>query len=156
MRSLALLPTTILLFACTQFENSETEAESIRAQLIEIARMSALDRPTTEMTAEYLHYFSAEPTLLPAGGAAIHGRDAIARFYDSAFDGITIISNDYEQPVVIVNGSTAVRRYLGTAVFELQGDEEPEIARNRYIDVLVKEDGEWKMQWHSWVPVTWE
>jgi len=156
MKNLALLPTIILLLACTQVENSDNEVESIRTQLTEIAEMSALDRPTTEMTEEYLQYFAAEPTLLPANDAAIFGRDAIARFYNNAFDGITIISNKYEEPVIVVNGSTATRRYLGTAVFELAGEEEPVTAKNRYIDVLVKEGGEWKMLWHSWVPVTWE
>ena len=156
MKNLVLLPTIILLLACTQVENSDTEIESIRTQLIEISEMSALDRPTTEMTEEYMQYFAAEPTLLPANGAAIYGREAIAHFYNNAFSDITIISNEYAESVIVVNGSTATRRYLGTAVFELAGEEEPLTAKNRYIDVLVKEGGEWKMLWHSWVPVTWE
>jgi ketosteroid isomerase-like protein len=156
MNNLALLPTIILLLACTQVEKSDTEVESIRTQLIEIAKMSALDRPTTEMVEEYMQYFAAEPTLLPANGAAIYGRDSIARFYNNAFDGITIISNKYEKPVIVVHGSTATRRYSGTAVFQLAGSSSPATAKNRYVDVLVKEGGEWKMLWHSWVPVTWE
>jgi len=156
LKNLALLPTIFLLLACTKVENSDAEVELIRKQLTEIAEMSALDRPTTETTEEYMQYFAAEPTLLPANSAAIYGREAIARYYNNAFDDITIISNRYEEPVVVVNGSTATRRYLGTAVFELAGEEEPLTAKNRYIDVLVKEGDEWKMLWHSWVPVTWE
>lgn len=156
MKNLALAPTIILLLACTQAENSASEVESIRTQLLEIAEMSARDRPTAEMTEEYMRYFAEEPTLLPANGDAIVGREAIVRFYNNAFDGIKIVSNKYEEPVILVQGSIATRRYLGTAVFNLAAQEEPVTARNRYIDVLVKENGEWKMLWHSWVPVSWE
>jgi ketosteroid isomerase-like protein len=156
MKNIALLPTIILLLACTQVANSDSEVESIRRQLIEIAEMSALDRPTTEMIEEYMRYFAAEPTLLPANGAAIYGREAIADFYNNVFNDITIISNKYEEPVILVNGLTATRRYLGTAKFEIVGKKGTVTAKNRYIDVLVKEGGEWKMLWHSWVSVTWE
>ena len=50
----------------------------------------------------------------------------------------------------------ATRRYIGTAVFVIAGEEDRVTAKNRYIDILVKEDGEWKMFWHSFVPVSWE
>jgi ketosteroid isomerase-like protein len=156
MKNSALLAMSILLLACTQGVDSETEVESIHAQLLAIAEMSALERPTAEMTDEYMHYFADEPTLLPANGEAIYGRDAIAGFYNDAFDGIRILSNKYEEPVIVVDGNLATRRYLGTAVFALADDEEPVTAKNRYLDVLVKENGEWKMLWHSWVPVSWE
>ena len=70
--------------ACSQPKNSDIEDEiaSIRAQLLEIAEMSSVDRPTAELTNEYMTYFSKEPTLLPANREAINGRDAIAAFYN--------------------------------------------------------------------------
>lgn len=156
MKNIALLSTFALLLACTQAEKSDIAVESIRGQLMEIAEMSALNRPTAEMTEEYMRYFAAEPTLLPANGAAIFGREAVAGFYNNAFNDIKIVSNKYEDVVIVVNGSIATRRYLGTAVFEISGEEELVIAKNRYVDILIKEGGEWKMLWHSWVPVTWE
>ena len=156
MKFSVLLTTFCLLFICAHAGASETEVESIRTQLSEIAAMSTVERPTDEMTEEYMHYFAEEPTLLPANGKAIYGKKAIAEFYNSAFDGIRILSNKYMEPVIVVNGSIATRRYLGTAVFRLANDEEPVTAKNRYLDVLVKESDEWKMLWHSWVPVTWD
>jgi ketosteroid isomerase-like protein len=153
MKYLALLSICILLFACTEVGDTDTEIELIRAQLVEIAEMSALDRATAEMTNEYLQYFAAEPTLQPADGDPIHGRDAIARFYNDAFENIKILSNTYKEPVIAINGATAIRRYTGIAVFVVAGQSEQVTAKNRYTDVLIKEGGEWKMLLHSWVPV---
>ena len=156
MKTSVLVFASFLLLVGTQAAASDAEVESIRTQLLEIADMSVVVRPTTEMTEEYMYYFAEEPTLLPANGKAIRGRGAITDFYNNAFDGIKILSNKYEEPVIVVNGPMATRRYLGTAVFRLADDEEPVTAKNRYLDVLIKESGEWKMLWHSWVPVSWE
>jgi ketosteroid isomerase-like protein len=156
MKNVALLPTIILLLACTQVENAVSDVKSIRAQLMEIAEMSARDQPTAAMTDAYMKYFAAEPALLPANGKTIYGRAAIAHFYNDAFAGIKILSNRYEDPVIVVNGSFAARRYLGTAVSNISGQQNSVTARNRYIDVLVKEDDEWKVLWHLWVPISWD
>jgi len=153
MKYLALVSICILMFACTDVGDTDTEIELIRAQLVEIAEMSALDRATAEMTNEYLRYFAAEPTLQPADGDSIHGRDAIARFYNDAFENIKILSNTYKEPVITINGATAIRRYTGIAVFAVAGQSEQVTATNRYTDVLIKESGEWRMLLHSWVPV---
>ncbi|MEE8464493.1 MAG: DUF4440 domain-containing protein [Gammaproteobacteria bacterium] len=132
-----------------------TETDAIKAQLVEIAAMSQVARPTEEMTDLYMAYFAKEPTLLPAGSDALRGRAAIAEFYNHAFQGIEILSNDYRDPVVVVDGDMAVRRYIGKAVFMIAGEPDPVTATNRYVDVLVKENGRWKILWHSWVPVSW-
>lgn len=133
-----------------------TEAEAIKAQLVEIAEMTQVARPTEELTDLYMAYFAKEATLLPAGSGALRGRAAIAGFYNRAFQGIEILSNDYRDPVVVVDGNMAVRRYIGTAVFMIADEPDPVTATNRYMDVLVKENGRWKILWHSWVPVSWE
>jgi len=153
MKILALLPVFIVLFACNKASEPDAEIQTIRTQLEEIAAMSALDRPTSALTSEYLRYFATEPTLQPADGDSIHGRDAIARFYNDAFENIKIISNTYKEPEIAINGATAIRRYTGIAVFAVTGQSEQVTAANRYTDVLIKESGEWKMLLHSWVPV---
>jgi ketosteroid isomerase-like protein len=158
MKNLAIVTTIVLCVACSQPNESDNaiEIESIRAQLLEIAEMSSVDRPIAELTDEYMTYFSKEPTLLPANGGAIHGQEAIAAFYNDVFDGIKILSNQYENPVIVVSDDMATRRYIGTAVFIIAGEADRVTAKNRYVDILVKENGEWKMLWHSFVPVSWE
>ena len=153
MKKLALFSFCIALSACTMTSDPDAEIQVIRTQLQEIAAMSALDRPTSEMTNEYLGYFATEPTLQPPEGDSIHGRDAIARFYNDAFKNIKILSNTYKEPVIAMNGSTAIRRYTGVAVFAVAGQSEHVTATNHYTDVLIKEDSDWKMLLHSWVPV---
>lgn len=147
---------TCMLFPHSIALSAGTETEAIKAQLVEIAEMTLVARPTEEMTDLYLEYFAKEPTLLPAESDTLRGRAAIADFYNRAFQGIEILSNDYRDPVVVVDGDMAVRRYIGTAVFMIAGEPDPVTATNRYVDVLVKENGRWKILWHSWVPVSWE
>lgn len=135
---------------------SSSESEVLRAQLSEIAEMSQSGLPTDEMTDRYLRYFADNPTLLPAGQAALTGRKSVADFYNSAFKDINILSNVYRDPVIVVSGDMAIRRYIGTAVFKMADEPDPVSATNRYLDILIKTNGEWKMLWHSWVPVDWE
>ena len=154
-----LLPMIAAVCLATSANASEREIEVIRAQLHEIAWMSAEDRPIPEMTAEYMNYFAAEPTLLPPNQEAVVGREAIEDFYNRAFGGIRLISNQYFDEEIVVNGDMASRHYVGIAHLSFPGDPDDMteiMSINRYMDVLVKEDGEWRMVWHSWVPVTWD
>ena len=64
----------------------------------------------------------------------------------------TLISNSYEEPILGISDQYVVRTYEGTAEFQPSGDEEIFTYTNVYTDVLIYEDGDWKIQWHSWVP----
>ena len=151
MRNITPLVVLILCVACAPSNGNDPEIDSIESQLFEIAAMSSRDQSTAAMTSEYMNYFAAEPILLPEGMPAIQGKEQVAAFYNNAFGGIKILSNKYEDPKVVVSGQRATRHYVGTAVFNIEGENDPVTARNRYIDVLVQEDGEWKMLVHSWV-----
>ncbi len=151
-----LLPLLAALCLGTSAFASEDEVEIIRAQLHEIAWMSAEDRPVSEMADEYMTYFAADPTLLPPNSEPLAGREAIEEFYNSVFGGVRLISNQYFDEEIVVSGDMASRRYIGMAHLSFPGDASEVVSINRYVDVMVREDGEWKMLWHSWVPVTWE
>ena len=135
---------------------SSAESEAIKAQLSEIAEVSQSDLPMDELTNLYLTYFVDNPTLLPAGQPALSGRKAIEDFYNGAFQGVRIVSNVYRDPVIVVSGEMATRRYIGTAMLKIADASDLVSATNRYLDVLIKENGEWKILWHSWTPVDWE
>jgi ketosteroid isomerase-like protein len=132
------------------------EADQIRFQLTEIAMMTGSASSPDELIRRYMKYFSETPTLLPPDQGAIHGRAAITEFYRQGFHGMKIISNRYTDPVVVVEGGMAVRRYFGTGVVSIDDDPEHISFANRYVDILRKENGEWKMHWHSWVPIQWD
>ena len=132
---------------------SEDEIAAIEAQIHEIARVTTAAETADARTAVYMSYFAADPTLLPAGRPAIPGRAAVSAFYRQAFDGLEMVSLDYRDIEIRVVQGMAVRRYIGTAVFVLPGETEPTSSTNRYIDVLAREDGIWKMVWHAFVPV---
>jgi ketosteroid isomerase-like protein len=156
-----LRPSWLLIFFISACNGDEVESNQdrdtllLKDQLVEIAEMTVSGLPTEEMTERYLSYFSDNPTLLPPGQSAVLGRDAIGEFYNSAFDGLEILGNQYHDVVVEVTERSAVRRYLGTAMFRVSEDAEPISVTNRYIDVLEKFDGSWEIVWHSWTPAVW-
>jgi len=67
---------------------AESDIDAIKTQLIEIAEMTQVARPTEEMTELYMEYFVKEATLLPAESDALRGRAEIEAFYNLAFQGI--------------------------------------------------------------------
>ena len=137
-------------------ESSTTaDTQLLKEQLVDIAEMTVSGLPTEEMTEHYLSYFSDSPVALSPDQSAMLGRRAIGDFYNTAFNGIEILSNEYREIVVKVNGESAVRRYLGTATFRVAEASEPISVTNRYIDVLEKIDGSWRIVWHSWTPAVW-
>jgi len=156
-----LSPSWLLVFfisACDGDELESTQAPDtvlLKKQLVEIAEMTVSGLPTEVMTKRYLSYFSDSPTILPPGQSAVLGREEIGEFYNAGFDGIEILGNEYHAVVVEVTERSAVRRYLGTAKFRTSEDSEPISVTNRYVDVLEKSDGSWKIVWHSWTPAVW-
>ena len=154
-------PSWLLIFFISACDGDVGESSQVadnlllNEHLVEIADMTVSGLPIEEMTKRYLSFFSDSPTLLPPGQSAVLGRDAIGDFYNTAFDGFEILGNHYHEVVVEVIGRSAVRRYLGTATFRASEDSEPISVTNRYIDVLEKFDGSWKIVWHSWTPAVW-
>jgi ketosteroid isomerase-like protein len=154
-------PFWLLVFFISACGGDEAESTRIpdtlvlKQQLVEIAEMTVSGLPNREMTDRYLSYFSDSPTLLPPGQEVVLGRDTIAEFYNAAFDGIEILDNKYHGIIVEVTDRSAVRRYLGTATLLVSKDSDPISVTNRYIDVLEKFDGDWKIVWHSWTPAVW-
>jgi hypothetical protein len=132
------------------------ESELIAAQLIEIYNIPYSGLSTDEMADNHLRFFAEIPTILPANQAAIIGREPVADFYYGAYQGIEFVSNTYRDLVIVIHGDMATRRFIGTGIFRIAGQPDSVAANNRYLDVLVKEDDEWKILLHSWVPVSWE
>ena len=151
-----LLAATLLL-ACQQNSDSRVEADlsAIENQLIEIEEIFLTSEvPIATQIQEYLDYYIDDLVLLPPGGDAVHGYAAALAYYTEGFDGYTILEVDYRTPDILLNGDMAVRRYFGTAKFEIDGESEPASSSNRYIDILQRQpDGEWLMVWHTWTHV---
>jgi ketosteroid isomerase-like protein len=129
------------------------DIEDLEAQLHEIAALTVSGLPVAESMTKYVDYFSEDSVLLPAGGDPIEGKAAILEFYVTGFEGVEILTNEYSEIVSIVDGDFAVRRYIGTASARSAPASDPSYHTNRYVDVLRNDDGEWKIVWHSFVPV---
>jgi hypothetical protein len=125
--------------------------EAVADQLQNIQAMTNQGHPPEKASALYLDYFSANPIVLPYGGKMLVGKDEVADFYAEVFSMGTIISNSYTNATIGIADEYVVRIYEGTAEFQPFGEEEIFSYTNVYTDVLVYEDGKWKIQWHSWV-----
>ena len=151
-----LIVAVILLSIAGCFADSPPDESDIRAavagQLQDIEAMTNQGHAPEEMTALYLEYFSADPIVLPYGGETLDGTDEIADFYSRVFSIGTLINNAYAEPMIGISEGYVVRIYQGTAEIQPPDTEETVSYTNVYTDVLVYQDGDWKIQWHSWVP----
>ncbi|HSG98158.1 MAG TPA: DUF4440 domain-containing protein [Woeseiaceae bacterium] len=149
MRSLAMF-LALLLSGSAAFAG---DIEDLEAQLHEISAMIVSGLPANESMERYVGYFSEDAVLLPAGRDPIEGKAAILEFYVTGFKGVELLTNEYSEIVSIVERDFAVRRYKGTASARFAPASDPSYHTNRYLDVLRKTDGEWKIVWHAFVPV---
>ncbi len=149
MRSFAMF-LALLLSASAAFAG---DIEDLEAQLHEIAALTVSGLPADESMERYVGYFSEDAVLLPAGRDPIEGKVAILEFYVTGFEGAELLTNEYSEIVTIVDGDFAVRRYKGIAAARFAPASDPAYYTNRYLDVLRKDNGEWKIVWHSFVPV---
>lgn len=104
------------------------------------------------MTENQLRFFAKTPTIIRPNQVPLVGREAVADFYEDVFSSVKILENSYSDLVVVIQGDTATRRYVGTGVFVTADIAEPQTTVNQMVDVLVKENGEWRTLVHSWVP----
>lgn len=148
------------LLACNKPSENENEIISDKAfiakqmDVIEDAASSGFS--TDSLLKLYMNLFTDEPVLLPPGRSAIQGYDSALAFYMNAFNNIEIRSVVYEEPVILIEGDMAVRRFLGTTKFQLSGQTDTLSSSSRYLDILQKEpDGKWRIVWHAWVPADW-
>ena len=143
-----------LLVGCTG--GTQQSEEQIRMALAEqlqnIEEMTNQGHPPEHANKLYLEYFSANPSVLPHGGELLTGKEEIAAFYTEVFSAGKLISNAYKEPVIGISDHYAVRVYEGTAEIQPSNRRRAISYTNIYTDVMVREEGQWKIQWHSWVP----
>jgi ketosteroid isomerase-like protein len=143
------------LAACEPTPDVTSDIAELEGHLVEIEQL--FDEPYAgerSVFDVYLDYFDDDLILFHPEGHTTTGRTAALEFYTSAFTGVTIVSLDYYQPEILLDGDLAVRRYSGTGK-GTYGEEQTEFAlTNRYIDVLERRDGgDWRIVWHAWYPV---
>lgn len=128
-----------------------SETVAIADHLDRIYGLSTANGTVEAMTENQLRFFADQPTVQPPDQAAIVGRAAVTEFYRNIFEmGIEFVDISYAELSIVVQGNLATRRYVGTGVYKLAEEAEPQTAENQYFDVLTKENGEWKTLLHSW------
>ena len=144
----------MLIMACTESPPASRQQvrDVIAVQLSDIETMINEGHPAQVASALYLEFFSANPSVLPYGGELLKGQSEVKDFYTRVFSMGTLISNVYSAPTIEVADGFAVRTYEGTAEIQMMDGSEVLKYTNVYSDVLVPENGEWKIFWHSWVP----
>ena len=140
------------LQACVSVPSETESATRVNEQLLAIEAMTNQQLPPDKVAELYSEYFSDNAVVLPSGGSPIEGKENIRAFYESAFEGVTLIANDYSEPVITVDGLIAIRKYEGTGTIRLDTSGEEIATTNIYTDVLSFDGDEWKMGWHSWTP----
>ena len=107
----------------------------------------------------YVALLHDEVRLLPPGASAIEGAADYAAFLEPVFATATYRIDVHQHPAVDVRGNVAVAEYVYTIHLELKN---PDVAVSepgaltessttaRYLDVLLKDAGEWRVWRHGW------
>jgi hypothetical protein len=158
IRFALILIASLVVQACAHKKrlSSMTDDQLITFHLSEIYEISTSDLSAVEKAERHLRFFAAAPTILPFDDDAIDGIVDVTNFYHRAYEDFEIVSNTYRDLVIVIHGDLATRRFVGTGVFRVSGQPEQIAGTSRYLDVLIKENDQWKILLHSWVPVSWE
>jgi len=154
MRAIFFAVFVLLFVGCSKSSSpsEEQDREMIAGQLHEIEAMVNEGHAAEKSSSLYLNYFAVDPNVLPYGSQLLSGKAEVLDFYTKVFSIGTVVSNSYTEPTIEVAGEFAIRTYEGTAQIQLSESNDLISFTNVYTDVLVSENGEWKILWHSWVP----
>lgn len=99
----------------------------------------------------YLHAFADDAVLLPPDRPALHGRGVIRKFYDEVFRTVAAGRVIYDDAILDIEGTLAVRRYTAIACIVPTDSDVELVVRTKYLDVLRKrENGDWQITVHTW------
>lgn len=129
------------------------EVVAITAQLNEIYAVSTAQGEAIALAERHLRFFADQPTVIPPGGDAIVGREAVSAFYKQVFSEVEILDNSYSNLSIDINGGLATRRYVGSGTMRSKGQAEWKTTSNQMTDILIKNKGKWKTVIHSWAPM---
>lgn len=128
----------------------EEDERLLAAQLSDIEALFVPGQSFESVLDGYLGFFAEGSVLLPPDGPEVSGLAAIERFYADGFAGLAPVSLEYTEPDVLVSGDLAARRYDGTAVAVVSSTSDTLRFSTRYLDVVRRAEGEWRIVWHSW------
>ena len=149
-----LVSLAVVVTACSTGEAPDDEDLMVAELTAQLDSIEAIFAPgSTDFIDAYLQFFDDDVVLLPPGQPAIEGKGAIREFYSSGFDGLDPVSLEYGEPVIVLQGPLAVRRYTGRGVVTIDGNTLV-LPLNRYVDVLRQTPNGWLILWHSWVEVS--
>ncbi|WP_171032751.1 YybH family protein [Fodinibius saliphilus] len=149
---------TCTLLACNQVSENKIKSDEamIADQMDTIEELVSAGVSTDSILTQYLELFIDDPVLIPPGRSVIQGRDSALGFYKNAFSNIEILDVVYEEPVILIDGDMAARRFTGTTKIQIKGQVDTLLSTSRYVDVLQKQpDGKWRIAWHAWEQVDW-
>ena len=96
----------------------------------------------------YLDGITDDAVMMYHGMPAIIGKEAVRLFLTDFFRSYKFQLTDYTFEEKRVMGDWALLRYTGVAVISPRDGGEPTIRDRKYIEILRKEDGRWKLSHH--------
>lgn len=156
MKQITVFIITVLLLGC--ISNEKNEDSKIKDQaLIEtmlserFMRFQKSSNPI-EQAKYYVENISDDAIWMPQNGKRLQGKVEVKEWAEWFFSNYQLIAEDDKLIVdnILISKNLAVRRFIsgGYYIIKASGDTIP--FDQKYEDVFLKENGEWKIASHTW------
>lgn len=137
-----------LLTGCDRREATNDLGQEADRQAVMAAYDGILAAAESGDPQGYVGWLTDDAVMMYSGQPAVVGREAIRSFIDDFFANNTFQFDPWQSEEIQVDGSLAFHRYSGVAtIAPKNGGEAIELDR-KYIDILRKEGGSWKISHH--------
>lgn len=135
----------VLLLWTTSTMADETAA---RSEALKDTFIRLNEAATAGDRVAYQNLFLPEGVMFLPDRQPLLGRDAIGNWFQDFRDNVTLVTDQYEQVEVNITGNVAIVRSRGSGRYILKetGREFP--LRNKFIDILLYENGKWLFSHH--------
>lgn len=96
----------------------------------------------------YVKFVAEDAVMMYSGMPAVIGREAVHNFVSDFFRDYRFKFDPWRSEEIKVTGDWAFHRYSGIAIVTPVGGGEPVRLDRKYVDILKKEDGVWKISHH--------
>lgn len=145
---LGLMLVLIIITACGQgYKKSAIDVEAEREAVMEAFKGLIVVSETGDVEG-YMNHLSEEAVMMYSGQPAVVGTAKIRSFITDFFKNYKFQFNPWQSDEIQVLGDWSFHRYSGIATITPKGGGESVKLDRKYIDILRKEAGSWKVTHH--------
>ena len=156
MKQITVIIISVLFFGCMSNEKNE-DSKIMDQALIETMMSERFIRfqnsiNPLEQAKYYVENITEDAIWMPQNGKRLQGKEEVMKWAEWFFSNYELIAEDDKLIVddILISENLAVRRFISGGYYIIKGSRDSIPFDQKYEDVFVKENGEWKIASHTW------